>query len=1432
MQVSLEQFMAQLTECGLLPQAELTAVIEGMPPEQRPKDPTALAKELIRLGKLTPYQAKAVYQGKGANLVLGNYVVMDKLGQGGMGMVLKACHRRMDRIVALKVLFSRVVKTPGAIERFHREVKAAARLTHPNIVTAYDADEVNQTHFLVMEFVEGADLAQLVAQKGPLPPAEAADCVMQAAKGLAYAHSQGVIHRDIKPANLLLDRHGVVRILDLGMARLDATGDADLTESGQIMGTVNYMAPEQSLNTKNTDARSDIYSLGMTLWFLLTGRPAYEGSTLVETLIAHRERPIPSLRAVRPDVSPGLEAIFTRMVAKSPDGRFANMTELIAALETCAAPSGPPPIDPGVSVLEGWNADSLSGSGLSMPSLSGLAQPRLQSPPQVHGAHPDNTLASMGDSTDHSQMLTAELVPQPQIHAEHTPVSVAYRKSRGSWLPIVGGLVILAAIAAAAVVFLLPTSEGTLVVEVNEPGAVVKVLDDQGTVEITDASGQKKVQLSVKPGSKQITVTKDGFTIHSQNLTISKGGEELLKVSLQPKQVAENNPGPGTPVTPGGTPSTPSTPGGTPSTPGGTPVTPPMPTTPTAPPTSVRTVAADGSLIFTIDLNDLPPELTQPRAGSSTQPPSIHGSAAGDERDDNSLQLKMVWCPPGSFKMGDRTSAVDVTLSSGFWVGKTEVTQSQWQAVIGTEPWRADSSVPQGSDYPASFVSYEDATEFCNKLTETERAASRLPLGWKYALPTEAQWEYACRAHTTSTYSFSDESQLDQYAWYKQNALLGGQPFPHQVGQKRPNPWGIFDMHGNLREWCRDWLRGSLAGGIDPETTAIGEKRVRRGGCWSDGADACTCSFRDGIEPTFRNRCLGFRVALVAIKSDASNQTGSVSIASSTPIPNSPQLPVSSGIGSQSGETWFVSAGAPGQVNYSLELLNRGYVSVPNFKIPTKGPLTIEAYVLPSRHSANRGAIVMGPGVYLGGQESTEWRCGHVLENGSWQSMAAAAMTLRGWQHIAGVWADEELRLFVNGKRVATAPRNSNALAFNQFLIGAASVPQLSDHFRGNIDEIRISSVARYSSDFTPQPRFEADPQTLALYHCDDGSGNVLTDSSGKSHHGQIFAAEWSPVQAAGLPETLPLGQRAPVTPASLAKPWVRAGTPTRYWSNYIITSSGDSLAMFSWLESKVAAYDIGDGKKFWEFTPPVNSLTAPAMSADGNLLAWNSAGAINVVDMRGKGHLGVVAAVEYAGNLGFSLDGKFLLSRAQKALSVFELPSLERKRTFNLDATTNGRELIFHPDGDQVLIPLSVQMTDRTSVCRLIHLKTGAEQTMNWPCRPIGFTKDGSGIVVLTNTGVGVLDTRSSQIRLLSDNLRKRLPPLYTATYDPASQLFAGYNSVPTPQVTLWNLNTGKLLAEVPVASTPKLAVLGEGKALAILDRDRLHIWAPSAAP
>jgi serine/threonine protein kinase len=286
------------------------------------------------------------------SIVLGEYEVLELLGQGGMGKVFKARQRRLDRMCALKVILPEHLKQPAALARFQREARAAARLDHPNIVRVYDAGEDRGVHFLAMEYLEGIDLAALLRQAGPLPVPLACEYMRQAALGLQHAHEQGLVHRDFKPSNVMLTRGGVVKVLDLGLAQVcGSTGDT--TATGTVMGTADYLSPEQGLDAKHVDIRSDLYSLGCSLYHLLTGRVPFVGESVASKLLAHQMQEPTPVEELRGDLPDGLPAVVRKLMAKRKEDRFATPAAAAKALlpfgTRARQPStGVPPVSCGI----------------------------------------------------------------------------------------------------------------------------------------------------------------------------------------------------------------------------------------------------------------------------------------------------------------------------------------------------------------------------------------------------------------------------------------------------------------------------------------------------------------------------------------------------------------------------------------------------------------------------------------------------------------------------------------------------------------------------------------------------------------------------------------------------------------------------------------------------------------------------------------------------------------------------------------------------------------------------------------------------------------------------------------------------------------------------------------------------------------------------
>jgi serine/threonine protein kinase len=319
-------------------------------------DTDAVAKALVDAGLLTRWQCEKLLVGRHRGFLIKNYKLLGLLGSGGMSSVYLAEHVLMRRRVAIKVLPKQRVSDTSYLARFHREAQAAAALDHRNIVRAYDVDNEGDVHFLVMEYVEGEDLQQMVKCQGPLEFGRAADYIRQAAEGLAHAHHAGLIHRDVKPANLLVDSRNVVKVLDLGLARFTGEDRASLTVQydENVLGTADYLAPEQAIDSHGVDARADIYSLGCALYFLLCGHPPFPDGTLPQRLMAHQKQPPPSILNDRPDAPSGLVEICMRMMAKRPADRYSSADEVAEVLAEWMAghgygPAGTPAGDPSSS---------------------------------------------------------------------------------------------------------------------------------------------------------------------------------------------------------------------------------------------------------------------------------------------------------------------------------------------------------------------------------------------------------------------------------------------------------------------------------------------------------------------------------------------------------------------------------------------------------------------------------------------------------------------------------------------------------------------------------------------------------------------------------------------------------------------------------------------------------------------------------------------------------------------------------------------------------------------------------------------------------------------------------------------------------------------------------------------------------------------------
>ncbi len=369
---SVEEFLELVRKSGVADEKRLDAYLQkqraAMPPE-----PSKVAGMFVRDGLLTHFQAEQIIQGKWRRFSIGKYKVLERIGSGGMGSVYLCEHKLMRRRVAVKVLPAAKAKDPASLERFIREARAVAALDHVNIVHAYDIDQDEELHFLVMEYVDGANLQDMVKKVGPMDVERACHYVYQSALGLEHAFQKGLLHRDIKPGNILVDRTGTVKVLDMGLARFFNDEDDILTKKydENVLGTADYLSPEQALDSHAVDIRADIYSLGATFYFMLTAKTPFGEGTVAQKLLWHQSRHPKPISDVRSDVPAQLAAIIVKMMSKSPDDRYATPAEVVEAIAPFVQnPISPPPESemPRLSL-------AASGQGVSDSSVSSIGKP-------------------------------------------------------------------------------------------------------------------------------------------------------------------------------------------------------------------------------------------------------------------------------------------------------------------------------------------------------------------------------------------------------------------------------------------------------------------------------------------------------------------------------------------------------------------------------------------------------------------------------------------------------------------------------------------------------------------------------------------------------------------------------------------------------------------------------------------------------------------------------------------------------------------------------------------------------------------------------------------------------------------------------------------------------------------------------------------------
>jgi len=468
-----------------------------------------------------------------------DYEILGELGRGGMGVVYLAQNKLMGRKEVLKVVSRELMDRRGVLDRFLREIRNAAQLHHPNIVTAYSAIRAGESIVFAMEYVEGHDLAQLVKGNGPLPVAHACNFIYQAALGLQYAHEKGMVHRDIKPSNLILARHGkkpVVKVLDFGLAKatLEVPMDGGLTHEGQMLGTPDYIAPEQSLDAHKADVRADIYSLGCTLYYVLSGGPPFQGTSLYEVLQAHHSMEARPLNLVRPEVPWELAAVVGKMMAKEPARRYQSPSEVAQALK--------PYFKPGEAGLVASKAE-VSQVGPA-PEVRRAARPGPSSMANVAPASREPRAKTTVESTQ-PEPVWQNLIAIPETE----PIPPTVQPSdpwrdwpRRSWhWPLVAGGILLVALSIAwfAGVLTIKTKDGVIVLENVPENAVVEI--DGSKVTVTAGKGDP-IRIEIKPGTHGVVVKQGSDPLLVESVTLEAGKQLKLVVSV--KKAAENQPSP------------------------------------------------------------------------------------------------------------------------------------------------------------------------------------------------------------------------------------------------------------------------------------------------------------------------------------------------------------------------------------------------------------------------------------------------------------------------------------------------------------------------------------------------------------------------------------------------------------------------------------------------------------------------------------------------------------------------------------------------------------------------------------------------------------------------------------------------------------------------------------------------------------------------
>jgi serine/threonine-protein kinase len=325
-------FLASAVKSNLVSMDEMRRLMKLLYDQGDDFSAKHVAKSFVHAGALTHWQSEQLARGKKRGFFLGDFLLRKPLGRGGQCVVYLAKHRIMERSVALKILPAEEASRTAVANRFQREARVASQLNHPNVVCVYEFGECEKKYFLAMEYIEGDNLQEAVARGGAMSYLFALDVIRQAAKGLSHIHNRQIVHRDFKPSNVLLRTDGVVKVIDMGLAKAK-NDEFEGLDPARLLGTAEYVSPEQILDSRTANAQSDLYSLGCTFYFLLTGQAPYPGKDVDAQLAAHQIAPIPDPRAIRHDCPTGLVDLLTRLLAKKPQDRPRSAKELVRQID-------------------------------------------------------------------------------------------------------------------------------------------------------------------------------------------------------------------------------------------------------------------------------------------------------------------------------------------------------------------------------------------------------------------------------------------------------------------------------------------------------------------------------------------------------------------------------------------------------------------------------------------------------------------------------------------------------------------------------------------------------------------------------------------------------------------------------------------------------------------------------------------------------------------------------------------------------------------------------------------------------------------------------------------------------------------------------------------------------------------------------------------